>query len=173
MRRESKRRPNSTKESSQFGKAAARAGIAAQSGKGAIKAEYRATISTTPPWTHTECIDLDAHFEREEPNACRWDYGVGIKDGTAELLVWVEPHPASSTGEVKRLVDKVNWLRAKLNTPAFKELSSLTDATVSKGHSAYRWLHAGALQIARGSKEARALARAGIEFPTRQIKLPS
>jgi hypothetical protein len=153
--------------------AAERAGVAARSGKGAIKAEYRAAIFATPPWTHTESIDLDAHFEHGEPNACRWDYGVGIKHGTVEFLVWVEPHPASSTGEVKRLVDKVNWLRTKLNTPAFKELSTLTDATVTAGYSAYRWLHAGALQIARGSKEARALARAGVGFPSRQIKMPS
>lgn len=74
---------------------------------------------------------------------------------------------------MKRLVEKVTWLKGKLNTPAFKALKTLTKATVDKGHSPYRWLHSGSLQIARGSKEARALALAGVEFPARQVKLPS
>lgn len=173
MSRRGKTKAEKANRTSQVEKAASLAGIPAQSGKGAIKAEYRAAIVAMPPWTHTESIDLDAHFAKDEPQACRWDYGVGIQHDAVELLVWIEPHPASSTGEVKRVVGKVKWLREKLNSPAFRELSNLTDATVRKGHLAYRWLHAGSLQIARGSKEARALAQAGIAFPARQIKLPS
>lgn len=173
MNRDRKTKTGKADPTSQFEKAAALAGIATQSGKGAIKAEYRAAIVTTPPWTHTKSIDLDAHFAKDEPHACRWDYGAGIKQGAVELLVWIEPRPASSTGEVKRVVEKIKWLKEKLNSPAFRELSNLTDATVEKGHDAYRWLHAGSLQIVRGSKEARALAQAGIAFPSRQLKLPS
>ncbi len=138
-----------------------------------MKAEYQAAVSMSSPWTHTESVDLDAHFENSEPSACRWDYGIGIRNNDTELVVWVEPHPASSTGEVKRLVEKVTWLRHKFELPEFEKLKNLTDATIAAHHSPYRWLHSGSLQIARGSKEARTLARAGIDFPARQLKLPS
>jgi hypothetical protein len=160
------------RKSSQFKKAASVAGVEIHTGKSALKAEYRAAVLVASPWTHTESVDLDAHFERSEPNACRWDYGVGVAHGDAELIVWIEPHPASSTGEVKRLVEKLSWLKGKLESPAFAQLKRLTDATVNAGCSPYRWLHAGSLQIARGSKEARTLARAGIDFPVRRLMLP-
>lgn len=160
-------------ERSQFKQAALRAGIEPQSGKRAIKGEHRSAVSVSPPWTHTESVDLDAHFEKSEPNACRWDYGLGVGRDGAELVIWVEPHPASSTGEVKRLVEKVKWLKCKLRLPEFKQLKDLTDATTTEGHIPYRWLHSGSLQIIRGSKEARTLALAGIDFPARQVKLPA
>lgn len=158
---------------SELKNAAALAGIETKAGKAAMKAEYRAAVSVASPWRHTESIDLDAHFEKSEPNACRWDYGVGVAQGGTELLVWVEPHPASSTGEVKRMAEKVLWLKGKLNLPAFAQLRRLTDATVAAGGRPYRWLHSGSLQIARGSKEARTLAMAGIDFPARQLRLPA
>ena len=172
MTRKAKGKSEQVKRASQFKNAAAVAGIETRAGKAAIKAEYRAAVSIASPWRHTESVDLDAHFEKSEPNASRWDYGIGVAHGDTELIVWVEPHPASSTGEVKRMVEKVLWLKGKLNLPAFAQLRRLTDATVKSKRSPYRWLHSGALQIARGSKEARTLAMAGIDFPARQLKLP-
>lgn len=173
MSRTGKSKSENAGKSSQFKNAALRAGVEVQSGKGAIKGEYRAAISASSPWTHSESLDLDAHFENSEPRACRWDYGVGVQHGNAELVVWIEPHPASSTGEVKRIVEKVRWLKDKLDLPIFNELKALTEATVGKGHRPYRWLHAGSLRIAPGSKEARVLAQEGVEFPSRRIKLPA
>lgn len=158
---------------SRFTNAAVLAGIASQAGKGAVKGEYRAAITLHESWSHTESVDLDTHFVDAEPNSARWDYGVGVKNGDAELAFWIEPHPASSTGEVKRLIEKVKWLKGKLNSPAFKQFRNLTDDTVQSGHIPYRWLHAGSLQIVRGSKEAKLLALAGIDLPCRHLKLPS
>jgi hypothetical protein len=158
---------------SQFRKAATSAGIATQAGKGAIKAEYRGCIVARESWTHTESIDVDAHFLGAEPNAPRWDYGVGLKNGNTELAFWIEPHPASSTGEVKGVIAKILWLKTKLSLATFSHLRDLTEITRRAGHNPYQWLHAGSLQITRGSREARLLAQAGVAFPRRHIELPS
>ena len=82
MSRRGKVKTAQPKTRSQFDQAASLAGLEVHNGKAAIKGEYRAAISTSPPWAHTESIDLDAHFKESEPNACRWDYGVGIKRGS-------------------------------------------------------------------------------------------
>lgn len=162
-----------SEERSRFGKAASSAGVASRAGKGAMKAEYRAAVNVQEEWVHTASVDMDAHFVSSEPNSSRWDYGIGVKRSGEELAFWIEPHPASSTGEVKSLLAKLAWLKEKLDSPAFEELGDLTDDTRSAGYIPFRWLHSGSLQITRGSKEARALAQAGMELPSRYLKLPA
>jgi hypothetical protein len=163
----------SGEERSRFARAASSAGVVVRAGKGAIKAEYRGAIHARDAWTHTASVDMDEHFAPDEPNASRWDYGIGVKRGSEELAFWIEPHPASSTGEAKSLLAKLAWLKEKLDSPAFETLSDLTDDTRRAGYLPFHWLHSGSVQITRGSKEARALAQAGLELPSRYLKLPS
>lgn len=158
---------------STFDRAASRAGLAVCKGKNAVKAEHQAAISIHAEWGNTGSVDLDAHFVNAEPNSVRWDYGLGVSNGSIDLVFWIEPHPASSTREVKRLGRKVTWLKSKLRTSPFSELSTMTDKTIALGHNPYRWVHAGSIHIARNSREARELARAGVEFPCRYVRLPS
>ena len=65
-------------------------------GKQAIKAEHRDQVSVGASACFTGSVDLDHHFATAEPNANRWDYGVGFRHGN-EFALWVEPHPASGS----------------------------------------------------------------------------
>lgn len=160
---------------SQFEAAAVRAGLSCLAGKASVEAGYRPQIAVRHGYAHTGSIDLDDAFRTSEPNATRWDYGLGLhaSDGT-ELAIWVEPHPASSSKEVDQMLGKLSWLKAKLDSTPFRGLRALRDATQKQGAHPYRWLTtlSGRICIAPGSKEARRLAQAGLDRPRRQLLLP-
>jgi hypothetical protein len=160
---------------SAFAIASAKAGIAHAEGKGALQGAYRSRVVSRPGSVLTYSIDLDSHFKSAEPNSPRWDYGIGVKQRNgAELAFWVEPHPASSTGEVQKMIDKLNWLKSKLETKEFAGFKALCDATSLQGVIPYRWQTSedGVIRITAKSKEARLLALKGLAMPSRQITLP-
>ncbi|NYG32319.1 hypothetical protein HZU83_05620 [Sphaerotilus montanus] len=154
---------------SAFELAAKVAGLPTQPGLGAIKAEYRAGVALRSGHRHTASLDIDTAFLATEPTSSRWDYGIGMRsEAGQELLVWLEAHPASSTGEVQKMLDKLAWLKAKLARPDFDGLRTLEHKV-----SAYRWLAmTGAIRILPNSREARRLAQAGLSSPQRHVELP-
>jgi hypothetical protein len=88
------------------------------------------------------------------------------------MIVWIESHPASSTGNVAEMLHKLDWLKAKLQQPAFAGLQALTEVTQRSG-SAYRWLaRTGPVRIRPGSREYRQLIKAGLRMPARNLVLP-
>jgi len=135
----------------------------------AVKTAYRAGLALRPGHRYTVSVDLDGHFSGIEANAARWDYGIGCVGETGkESVVWVEAHPASSTGEVQKMLDKLAWLRSKLDLPEFVPLKKLAHEGAP-----FRWLAmTGAVRILPNSHEARRLARAGLSSPQRRIDLP-
>jgi len=160
---------------SAFETASIRAGVPYVAGKSAIQGSSRARVICAPDLTFTQSVDLDTHFKAVEPGSTRWDYGVGLKYRSGlELAFWIEPHPASSTGEVQKMLDKLAWLKTKLATPEFSELKLLSDATSRNGSNPFRWQTTtdGAIRITANSKEARMLALKGLSMPARQITLP-
>lgn len=165
----SRRTPRPARADSAFTLAAQTAGLSTQPGLGAVKAEYRAGISLNSGHRHTASTDLDAIFLAAEPTSARWDYGIGVRsEAGQEMLVWLEAHPASSTGEVQKMLDKLAWLKAKLAQPDFVGLRTL-EHTVC----AYRWLAmTGAMRILPNSREARRMAQAGLSSPQRHVKIP-
>lgn len=143
-------------------------------GKTALEAGYRNSVVLASGFSHTESVDLDGTFKGAEPNANRWDYGVGVRDaGGREMVFWIEPHSASSTFDVDTMLAKLRWLRSKLETPPFGKLRALTNAARERG-SPYRWLvSAGSsVHIAPQSREARRIALAGLEPPRHRVQLP-
>lgn len=63
-------------------------------------------------------IDLDAALETSYPNDPRWDYGIGLPyQENEEQVLWLEPHHASS-GQAKRVVNKLKALKAWLQSHA-------------------------------------------------------
>lgn len=151
------------------------ASLSAQNGKEAVQGLYRAQIHTEKGAQFSGSVDIDAHFRTTEAQSPRWDYGIGVQisDGR-EMVFWVEPHPASSTGEVQKMLDKLVWLKAKLDTPAFEKLKSMTASTTEFGSPFYWLLTArGDCRILTGSKEARLLVKNGLRMPARQAILPS
>ncbi len=171
-KRDGERAPAANKPAA-FEQAALRAGLAVQPGKSAMKSEYRPGVAVRVTHKFVASVDLDAELRAEEPGAHRWDYGLGLADRRgAESAWWVEPHPASSTGEVATMLAKLDWLKFKLNRPEFAELLALTNAARLKG-IAFRWLAmTGDICIRPGSSQARRLALRGLAAPTRHVTLP-
>jgi len=155
---------------SQFATAATAAGLGAQPGMSALKGEYRQALEVRRPARFSGSVDLDEALRDSEPQAARWDYGVGVV-GAVEKAFWIEPHPASSTGEVQKMLNKLAWLKATLARPEFAGLLELTNRTLAEGSSAYIWLHSGANRILPNSRDARLLASKGLTQPKRYITL--
>lgn len=157
---------------SQFVAAATLAGLPVQPGKGALDSSYRPMVDTSAA-TFTASVDMDLAFLASEPQSPRWDYGIGIAEaGNIEKAFWLEPHPASSTGEVQRMLAKLDWLKEKLALPQFSDLRQLTQRASAAGNPVYIWLHSGANRILPNSREARLLASKGLSLPRRHITLP-
>lgn len=156
---------------SAFVQAAQSAGLVAEPGKGAMESRYRGGVSSKLAKTQfTGSVDMDEAFRATEGQANRWDYGLGVQlPAKNEMAIWVEPHPASSNGEVKVVLAKLDWLKTKLKHSAFKQLKALTDECVGQGMRPYRWMSSGHVGIRPGSREANMLARAGMDLPSQQV----
>lgn len=154
-----------------FTTAAISAGLQPQSGKSAVPQTYRSMIETAASVKLSESVDIDAAFEVAEPNAPRWDYGIGVEDGQQERAYWLEPHPASSTGEVERMLKKIAWLKGKLKQHEFSGLDKLTKATQATGQTAFIWTYSGDNRIPRDSQLARRLSHEGLSMPCRKVEL--
>jgi hypothetical protein len=161
------------KKLSAFNTAAKAAGLIALPGKEAVEGSYRAQIVVANGGKFSSSIDLDNHFKAVEPHSNRWDYGVGMSvPNGQELVCWVEPHPASSTREVTKMLDKLAWLKEKLDTNAFKQLKAMTYVSDRVGHPFY-WLRTlnGQCRITAHGKEAKLLAKNGLRMPAQQLTL--
>ncbi|MDP1611416.1 MAG: hypothetical protein Q8M11_10175 [Sulfuritalea sp.] len=160
----------------QFQKAVAAAGLDqpphSAHGLQALKNEHRAAIKPKAPRRITGSLDLDAAMAATAPHAHRWDYGIGLElaDGSGEVAVWVEVHPAS-TSEVARVLKKLEWL--KLQVQQHKGFSKLTSRTVDHDIAAYHWLPTeSGVHIHAHMPQARLLALNGLRMPTSPLRLP-
>lgn len=149
----------------------AAAGLTPEPGKGAVEGGYRGLIDGKMATTRfTGSVDMDAAFEKAEGKANRWDYGLGVRaPGQPECAVWVEPHSAASTSEVKTMLAKLIWLKGKLAQPEFIQLKALTDVCVAQGRRPYHWLASAHVAIRPGSREANMLAARGMDLPKSKV----
>jgi hypothetical protein len=148
--------------------------LAPQPGKQALKSSHREAVQLAAGASFSGSVDIDTHFEPTEGNTRRWDYGLGVLAGKA-LAYWIEPHPASSTGEAKVMLEKLDWLRGKLGSASFEALLRMTEAALeASGETPFRWVATtGEISINRGSREARLIAAKGLAFPARSLRLPN
>lgn len=164
-------KPATTGIFSAFEQAAGAAALQCKRGKQAVanhcQDQVRAKLASTK---FTASVDLDTAFAQAEPNAHRWDYGLGLRlHGGTEFAVWVEPHPAASTREVKVVLAKLDWLQAKLRQPEFSALQDLTEACAHQGWPRFHWLATGRVTLRPGSREARMLAQRGMKLPASRV----
>jgi len=168
-----------TAPTSTFQQAAENAGLDCCAGLSAIAHRDRSRIKSTNDHRRiTGSVDLDGHYQASEPNASRWDYGVGVRLETNtgetrnEHVYWIEPHPASSTAEVERMLNKLDWLQAKLQLPEFLSLRQIRfDGEQHSKSPSFLWLCSGKNRIRPQSQEARRLRRRGLSLPQRVITL--
>ena len=156
---------------SAFEQAAGAAKLGTAAGKSAVDKRYRALIDSKDAKTRfTGSVDMDAAFSPTKPDAHRWDFGLGVQvPGQPECAIWVEPHSAASTGEVKTMLAKLDWLQAKLQQPAFAQLQALTQACARQGITPFHWLATAHVALRPGSREARLLAQRGLHLPRSKV----
>jgi len=78
----------------------------------ALSAADRAHMTVGASTKLLGSVNVDAVLEATQPNAARWDYVVGQKQGNTEHLHWIEVHPAAGTGNIGELEAKLSWLSA-------------------------------------------------------------
>lgn len=111
----------------------------------------------------TGSLNLDSALLAAQPNAPRWDYGIGFRRSRQEEALWVEVHPASSTS-VNKMLEKLAWLRQWLEDDA-PSLEKLTQG-------GFYWIATdGRVAISAHSQQARRLAKAGLYGPLRVLFL--
>lgn len=129
----------------------------------ALSAGHAARIQCHDTRRLTGSINVDSALQSAEPNAPRWDYGIGYRRGNYEVAVWVEVHPASSK-HVTDVMNKLKWLKDWLRTQA-PALAALTQGD-------YYWVSTGGtIAITPNSPQAKRLAAAGLRGPMRSLQL--
>ncbi len=138
-------------------------------GKRGMKGEHRWQVDCAKPERITASFDLDAAYAKAQPQANRWDYGLGFQEQDGkETALWIEIHPASP-GEVDVVLRKHQWLLNWLKTEA-RELASLSRRP--SGGKIFFWLAtASGVNIRRGSFHARRLQNAGFDLPRQKMTL--
>ncbi|MCI0494056.1 hypothetical protein L0Z72_03545 [candidate division KSB1 bacterium] len=122
----------------------------------ALKRADAEHITFTKPRDLAGSVDVDSALCEMFPNKPRWDYAIGIKyDLTSDRAIWIEVHPASSTGEVNVVIAKLRWLKSWA-ADAAPDLLSLTRE--------YVWIATGSVAFSQASPQRKKLASEGIRF---------
>lgn len=122
----------------------------------ALKAADRERITCKTPRLLAGSVDVDTALSAALPQANRWDYAIGVKlQAEADAVIWIEVHPASSTGEVEVVLRKMQWLKEWSQSQAWG-LHRLTRE--------YVWVATGSVVLSANGPQRRRLAQAGIRF---------
>ena len=109
----------------------------------------------------TGSVNLEDALSRAFPNENLWDYGIGYRQNSSEVALWLEVHPAD-TSEVETVLKKLQWLKDWLTHYA-DALRALTD----RGSSPYWWLATDAgVHIRPGRGAGTAVATVGTARPS-------
>lgn len=136
-----------------------------QSGLQALKNEHHECITCRTPRLIAGSVDVDAALRASLPTAPRWDYAIGVtRDRKTDAVIWIEVHPASSTGEVKTMLNKLAWLKAWIagEAPDFESMPR-----------EYVWVATGRVSIPAHSPQRRLLASQGLQFPGGRYNIQS
>lgn len=103
-------------------------------------------------------VDIDTCLKNRYPSESRWDYVFGYKD----RVCFVEFHQAKAS-EVKRVVEKVKWLKRWRKTTKLEAL---------KERSSYYWVSTQRTDplLRKGGKYRRMLDQNGIQGPSSALK---
>lgn len=148
-----------------FKVAIAEAGLieAFREGKQALSNPHRRLVDGRGKFTGS--INLDEALSGTNPDANRWDYGLGYRCGS-ERAVWVEVHPAH-TSEVDTVILKLRWLRQWLRS----ESRDLEGITMAGRGSPWWWVATSGVHITRTSPQAKRLAKEGLSMPRERVVL--
>jgi len=151
--------------------AANAANLPVSDGIQAMKARDRVKVKCSAGTTLSGSVNMDEAYRVSEPQSNRWDYGLGFSKAANEFAVWIEPHSATSASEVTTMLRKLQWLKDKLSTEDFGGLRRLTEKTQRANLRPFWWVAHGKIGFRKGTTNAIRLAKAGLNFPCRQVSL--
>jgi len=132
----------------------------------ALKRIHRKMIICSRPGIVSGSIDLDSSLERKFPDACRWDYGIGVNlRGNPERIDWIEIHSANSDHNISEMFKKVEWLIGWINEYARVLLFFQSRRFV--------WIASGSISFQAGSPQRRRIAQKGLIFSGRKYLIDS
>ena len=126
----------------------------------ALKAQDRQRVTKKRQTRLTVSIDIDSALAPEQPNAARWDYGIGCRQGDDELVHWVEVHPASGRSNLTEMAKKLTWLQAWLR-----------DSGLGKFQKRIVWVASGVASYNARHPAIKALAAKGLHFAGGHVRL--
>ena len=119
----------------------------------ALKAQDRQRVTKERQTRLTVSVDIDSALAPEQPNAARWDYGIGCRQDGDELVHWVEVHPASGGSKLTEMANKMMWLQAWLR-----------DSGLGKFQKRIVWVASGSSSYNARHPRIKALAAKGLRF---------
>ncbi|MBF0295063.1 MAG: hypothetical protein HQL96_07715 [Magnetococcales bacterium] len=123
----------------------------------ALLKQDRQHITATNPASLSGSVNIDSALLATQPNAARWDYLVGVRQGTGkEALIWIEIHPASSTGNIDEVLKKSQWLDQWTKKTPFNKGGAYEQQRV--------WVATGSVAFNSRSKEYRKLSEHGVKI---------
>lgn len=128
----------------------------------ALKGADRRRIDCSSPRRLRGSVYLEGAIGN--PNTPAWDYGIGYCASQNDEAIWVEVHPANSH-HVSEVIRKACWLKGWLQGNAVELLN------MTRAHAGYVWLATGRISLQRHSRQALALAAAGVSFPESKLRL--
>ena len=107
---------------------------------------------------------MDVALQQEEPNANRWDFGIGYQhvNRIEEVVYWVEVHTASNA-EVNVVLNKLQWLKAWL-----KGDGKLLDGFERE----FIWVSSGATAFTLNAPQRKAFAELGLQQKGQVLRIP-
>lgn len=126
---------------------------ASKRGLRALNAQDVAHVSKRRATKLSTSVDIDTACKASQPTAARWDYGVAQRQGTREIVHWIEVHPAGGGNNVSQMQNKLNWLRGWLHG---KPLANYERQVV--------WVASGKSAFNARDPQLKALAQAGLRF---------
>lgn len=113
---------------------------ALRKGLGAVLATDRTCVTVGTATRLLGSVAVDAALKAPQPNAARWDYLIGQNRSGGAFLYWIEVHPASSTGNIREMEAKLNWLAEWMRTTPLSSYPRQI-AWIACGQSAFNSRH--------------------------------
>ena len=131
----------------------------------ALRARDREHIVPEDPRQLGGSVDIDTAYQKADPQANRWDYGIAYQHSNRdeEVVYWVEIHTAS-TSEVSVVLRKLAWLRAWL-----KETGHLLDAFERD----FVWVSSGSTDFILTAPQKKQMALAGLRQVGNRLRIPN
>ena len=128
-----------------------------------MRAEDRPHVETQDTRQLRGSADIDAALLRKEPQANRWDFGIGYQhqDRTEEVIYWTEMHTASDS-EVSVVIKKAQWLVKWLKSSAPKLKAFENDII---------WVSSGATSLTLSNPKQKQMALVGLRHVGSKLRI--